>query len=78
MRVDLPEPFWPMSAWISPARMSIDTSSSARVAPKVFDSRATRNASAPGGATVAAEPPAVAAESLISLLPDRFWPSSVT
>src|SRR5215471_19181581 len=29
MSVDLPAPFWPMRAWISPARMSKLTSSSA-------------------------------------------------
>jgi hypothetical protein len=38
--VDLPEPFWPTSAWISPGLMSSDASISARVAPKVFDSPA--------------------------------------
>jgi hypothetical protein len=37
INVDLPEPFWPTSAWISPGRMSSAAPISARVAPKVFD-----------------------------------------
>ena len=41
MSVDLPEPFWPTSAWISPGLISSEASISARVAPNVFDSPAT-------------------------------------
>src|SRR5580765_1121691 len=34
--VDLPAPFSPRRAWTTPARSAIDTSSSARIAPKLF------------------------------------------
>src|SRR6185369_8760749 len=34
MRVDLPAPFWPTSAWTSPAMTRMETPSSARVGPK--------------------------------------------
>ena len=37
IRVDLPAPFSPSSAWISPRRSSRETSSSASVAPNCFE-----------------------------------------
>ena len=45
MSVDLPEPFWPTSAWTSPGRMSSDASMSARVPAKVLERCVTRRAS---------------------------------
>src|SRR3954452_1432923 len=45
MSVDLPEPFWPTSAWTSPGRMSRDASMRARVPAKVFERCETRRAS---------------------------------
>ena len=37
MSVDLPEPFWPMSAWTSPGATSRETPSSALVPGNVFE-----------------------------------------
>src|SRR5258708_3267288 len=41
MRVDLPAPFWPSSAWTSPCRTSKSIPSSASVPVKRFESPAT-------------------------------------
>jgi len=50
MRVDLPEPLGPISAWISPGATSRSTSSSAWVPPNLFDSPVTRRAGRMGAA----------------------------
>ena len=46
--VDLPDPFCPTSAWISPGRMSSAAAISARVAPNVFDRPVMRSAGGAG------------------------------
>ncbi len=50
-RVDLPEPFSPMSAWTSPARSSSEQPRSATVGPKALVTPSTRSSVA-GGAAV--------------------------
>jgi hypothetical protein len=49
IRVDLPEPFWPISAWTSPGATSSDASISARVPGKVLDRPVIRSAGSPVG-----------------------------
>ena len=57
-RVLLPAPFSPTSPWISPARMSIETSVRAAVAPKRFEMprSSTRGAGAAAAGTVTRRP----------------------
>src|SRR4051812_43382538 len=47
VRVDLPAPFSPTSAWISPRPTSSETPSRARTTPKRLETSATRSRSAP-------------------------------